>query len=88
MQEVRDAKGDVVSEPRRAVDLFAAHWHALAEENVIDESKTRGFLRGFLTWYMRKISSFRVVLTYEEFAESIRQLLDSACGPDGIPYSA
>ena len=32
--------------------------------------------------------SFKSVLTFDEFVKLVRELPDSACVPDGIPYSA
>jgi hypothetical protein len=84
LQGARDQLGDVISDPDRAADSFIRHWKAVAEEKTIDLQAARIFLKQ----YMRKIPNFRAVLSFEEFVEIVRKLPDTACGPDGVPYSA
>ena len=84
LQACRDSAGNVISEPDKAAEVFVTHWKKVAEEKYIDKYKARAFLRQ----YMRKIPHFRTVLSFEEFLQIVRELPDSACGPDGVPYSA
>ena len=83
LQGARDQTGAVISDPDQAADAFVAHWKEVAEEKRVDKQAARQFL----SQYMRRIPSFRVILTFEEFLTIVRGLPDSACGPDGIPYS-
>ena len=84
LQGARDLSGNVISDPEEAAEVFIAHWRKVAERKPIDVQKAREFLK----LHMRKLPVFRTVLTFEEFMEMIRELPDSACGPDGIPYAA
>ena len=84
LQGARDEAGHVVNNPDKAAEVFISHWRKVAEEKHIDKQ----LAREFLSRHMRKIPQFRTVLTFVEFLELVRGLPDSACGPDGIPYSA
>ena len=84
LQAARDEQGNVVIDPDQATAIYIAHWKQVAEEKTIDRRKARAFL----SQHMRKIPNFPTVLVFERFVKLIRELPDSACGPDGIPYSA
>ena len=84
LQGARDPGGNVISDPNAAAEVFISHWGKVAEEKTIDVQKAREFLK----MHMRKIPMFQTVLKFEAFVTMIRELPDSACGPDGIPYSA
>ena len=84
LQGARDQAGNVISNPDEAADSFIKHWKAVAEEKLIDVHAARSFL----AQHMRKMPSFRTVLSFEDFVEIVRSLPDTACGPDGVPYSA
>ena len=56
----------------------------MAEEKTIDIKKARKFLKQ----HVRRLPVFKCVLEFGEFAQIVRELPDSACGPDGVPYSA
>ena len=84
LRGARDEAGNVICDPDQAATMLTSHWAQVASEKIIDKRAARKFLRE----HMRRIPSFRTVLTFIEFKCIIQELPDSACGPDGIPYSA
>jgi hypothetical protein len=84
LQGARDNAGNVIDDPSEAAASFVSHWKAVAQEKLIDVTAARNFLKQ----HMRKIPQFRTILTFEAFVEVVRELRDSACGPDGIPFLA
>ena len=84
LQTARDEKGDVITDPDHAAAVFTAYWKRVAEEKTIDSKKAKEFLKQ----HVRKLPKFTCVLKLDEFVEIVRELPDSACGPDGVPYSA
>ena len=84
LQAARDENGIIVEEPERAASIFIDHWKVVAEEKKIDSKQARAFL----SQYMRKLPDFKTVINFERFLGMVRDLKDSACGPDGIPNAA
>ena len=80
----RDENGSVIADVDAAAAAFIRHWKAVAQEKFIDKRAAKSFLSEF----MRKLPSFRIVLPFEAFLKIVRSSSDSACGPDGVPYAA
>ena len=81
----KDSEGNIISDPDQACKAFAQHWGNVFSPKNIDVSAARGFLEK----YARKMpEDLEWVVLYEVFEKLIKRCIDSATGPDGLPYSA
>ena len=83
LQAARDEKGSIIVDPDRAASHFIAYWRKVAEE-IVDGKGARDLL----SQYMRELPSFRPVQKLQEVVQIVRGLPDTACGSDGVPFSA
>ena len=87
---IKTADGSIVSCPKLVQKELAEHWGPIYEKKPIDLTAANTLLGLYSRKRKELIRSFRscTLPDREVYTEIIKRVKDSACGPDGIPYSA
>jgi hypothetical protein len=87
---IKTADGSIVSCPKLVQKELAEHWGPIYEKKPIDLTAANTLLGLYSRKHKELIRSFRncTLPDREVYTEIIKRVKESACGPDGIPYSA
>ena len=87
---IKTADGSIVSSPKLVQKELAEHWAPVYAAKPIDTNAANTLLGVYFRKHRVLIRNFRscTLPTNDEFKQIISRVKDSACGPDGIPYSA
>ena len=80
----RRENGTVAGSEDESSEIFASHWSQVFQEKEIDAKRAIEFL-GI---HARPFPAINALISRNRFDDLLKNLVDSAVGPDGIPYSA
>ena len=87
---IQTSDGSVVSCPKLVQKELVAHWGSIYEKKTIDRTAAKTLLGLYSRRHKDLIEDFRshVLPDRQVFCNINKRVQDSACGPDGIHYSA
>ena len=84
LRGIRRPDETVASDPEECIDLLAAQWRQVFAAKRINAERAKTFVER----HGRPLPAFCWKLPFEGFSSMLDACMDSAPGPDGIPYSA
>ena len=83
LQAIRRSDGTVTQDPDEAMDILIEHWSGTFAEQPVDIKLALKFLKEHAV----PLPSINWTLTFEQFCKVVKRMLNSAPGPDGLPYA-